>query len=228
MTTVDSRRFYALLADVQSAVPTATSDTLNLAEELIDQYVGPQQSFQSFELIGRVQSSPAANQFNLQANKDQGAYQQDFFKNAEVEIVGGTGAGQIAHVLTNILPGLVTTYENFSSALDSTSIYKIYQLGKFPRMQDVYLDGYNSPVQYYKPVPIKVRDAVIEQCKFIIKMGANFFITDSYSMDAEVLDKYRYQRKNLAGDINLLVSPTSKQLLKGIMNRKGQFLDASL
>jgi phosphomevalonate kinase len=234
MAAVDSRRFYVALADALAQVgtinnATVTSAILNQAEELIDQYVGPQPSWYRTTLIGRCAAGSNATTIVLQANKDQNAYQKDFFKNMEVEIIGGTGAGQTAHIQTSLLSGTLTLYETLTTALDTTSMYKIAQLGKFPRIEDVYLDGYNSPVQYYKNAPKKVQDAVIEQCRYILKMGASFFITDSYGMDQEIIDNnYRYQRKNMAGDLSLLIAPEAKLLLRGITNRKGQFIDAGL
>jgi hypothetical protein len=193
------------------------------AEELIDWYVGPQPKFFYRTIVGLNSGGSSTTSIKLQSNQ-QNIYYPDYFKYCWVQIVDGTGAGQVALVASNDKAGTLTldTSEPFTVAVDNTSYYRVYQLGKFPRVQDTIFDGLNTPQKYRKWIPDAVRRATMAQIEFMNKMGNNFFNTDSTGMAAEKIGDYSYSRGPAGTGKEALIAPKAKTYLRGIMNRKGE------
>lgn len=222
---------------------SSADDLISLAEEMIDSYVGPQIKWFRIasssnvgiytppdwepnapinrELRGRVSAVVSSTVFKLQTYQ-QNAYQIDFFANCWIEIIGGTGVGQTNWITTSDLSGQITVQNTWTTALDTTSVYRIYQLGKFPRQQDVYFDGLNQPTRYYKTIPEAVQRAVAAQCSYINRMGRAFFESDAPYMQSQRVGSYSYTRANSKGDATRMqIAPEARQALRGIVNRKG-------
>ena len=216
-----SRRGYVSQAEVDemTGLTACTELQISRAEELIDAYVGYVRRYFEHPLTGRA-SAGGATSFTLQSDH-QNIYDVDYFKGLEVEVIGGTGAGQRRRITASTKAGVLTT-ESFTTALDSTSIYKIYQLGKFPRQQDVFFDSVNSPYTYYKQIPEAVKRATAAQVEFMIKMGDAYFQTDKATMDSESIGDYSYTKSaGSGGSLETLIAPKVKVLLRGIVNRVG-------
>jgi hypothetical protein len=218
------KRGYVTAAEVNEDFGFSPTDVqICDAEELIDQYVGPQPKFFSRTLVGLNSGNSSTTQITLQSNQ-RNIYYPDYFKYCFVMIVDGAGAGQTSLVASNTLTGVLTldTAEPFTVAVDNTSYYRIYQLGKFPRVQDTLFDGFNTPQKYRKWIPDAVRRATMAQIEFMNKMGANFFNTDATSMKSESIGDYAYTRADSSQGKASLIAPKAKTFLKGIMNRKGE------
>lgn len=218
-------------------------DLISAAEQFIDSYVGPQRKwFQAVssssngaftapdwsddvpavkELRGRVSQVVSSTTFKLQLSQ-QNAYQNDFFALCNIEIIGGTGVGQTNHIAASTLDGQLTVTDAWASLLDTTSVYRIYQLGKFPRVQDVYFDSINQPNQYYKTIPDEVRRAVAAQCVYMNTKGREFFTSDAATLTSEHLTGYSYTRKATTSIGDLFIAPEAKEALKYVMKRTGR------
>lgn len=224
-----SRRQYltqaelAEYADITITNSTEADDQISQAEELIDAYVGPQQKFLSENIEGRVASATSTT-FTLEASRHQNVYQDDYFTYCEVEIIGGTGSGQRRIITDSTLAGVLTVASAWSTTPDSTSYYRIYQLGKFPRAKDVYFDGNVSPQIYSKSIPEAVKRAVAAQVEYRITMGDDFFTGESSTLQSETIGDYSYSRGNNGSSTSSLIAPKAKQYLRGYVNRKGMIV----
>jgi hypothetical protein len=221
-----SRRGYlsqgelAQYADITITDTTEADDQIGHAEELIDSYVGFQTKFYKYSLDGMASAGGSAS-ITLQGDH-QNINEANYFKGMEVEIIGGTGIGQRRKITASTKAGVLTT-DSFTTSPDNTSVYTIYQVGKFPRDTDVFYDSVNSPYTYYKRIPEAIKRAVAAQVEFIIKMGTSYFSTDKVNIGSETIGDYSYKK---AGDgssssLNDLIAPKAKMLLRGIKNIKG-------
>lgn len=225
-----SRRGYltqtelAQYADITITDSTEADDQISQAEEMIDAYVGPQPKFRNYFISARAQSG-STNTIQL-VSYHSNTQQLNYWVGCEVEILGGSGqsASTRPHITSSSFAGLVTVDSAFTAAIDSTSQYKIYQLGKFPRVQDSYYEGIGNPTSWYFQIPEAVKRAVAAQVAFMITQGKNYFDSDATYMDQEKIDDYMYRRNTTSPTSHLLIAPKSKEYLRGIMNRKGVFL----
>lgn len=226
-----SRRQYlsqtelAAYADITIVDATEADDQISQAEELIDAYVGPQLKAFSSELVGPV-SSAGSTSFTLYS-LDQNKYEQDYFKWCEVEIIGGTGEGQRRKITTSTKAGVLTISEAWATTPTSSSYYRVYQLGKFPRHCDEkYFSDTATPV-YLKTIPEMVKRATAAQVQYQIEMGASFFSTDKSEKVSESIGDYSYTNAQSgagASGLQKLLSPKTRQLLNGIKKRIGQIV----
>lgn len=224
MTATVTRRKYATLADVSAYDSTLTGVTLedvSQAEEFIDSYVGPQNMCVCDTIYGRV-SSATANSITLETNRHINTFQNNYFTFCVVEIMDGTGAGQLRTIKSSTLAGVVTVDDAFDTTPDSTSHYQIYQLSKFPRCdKDMYYDGLVSPTTYVKNIPEPVQKAVCAQVQFMKTEGANFFNSNATDFEGERIGNYQYTRGVNTSNMAPLIAPRAKMLLRGYVNRKG-------
>lgn len=206
-------------ADITITDTTEADDQISQAEELIDAYVGFIQRHFRYVIQGKAVSASSTS-LTLQADQQTTNY-TDYYKGLNIEIIGGTGAGQRRKITASTAAGVLTT-ETFTTAPDSTSVYKIYQLGKFPRQKDVFFDSVNSPSTYYKNIPEEVKRAVAAQVQFMIQMGSAFFASDKSNLDSETIGDYSYTKSGgSSGSLETLIAPKAKALLRGIVNRTG-------
>lgn len=219
-----SRRNYVTAAEVNTMAGfTPTDNELNIAEELIDTFVGFQNKYMAGEIHGRA-SGGGVNTINLETSQ-QNSNEADYFKYCEVEIIAGTGAGQRGIVSSSTKAGVLTMVENWTTAPDATSIYRIYQLGKFPRDIDGFLYTNAEPYVYAKSIPEMVKRAVAAQVEYMHTMGSDFFATDKADKVSESIGDYAYSNAlNGVGvtGVSKFIAPKAKLLLKGIQNRCGE------
>lgn len=210
-------------ADITITDATEADDQISQAEELIDGYVGFQKKAVSEVIEGRFASGSGSGG-TLEAARHQNTYQKDYLKYCQLEIVGGTGAGQRKIITGSTYEGVITVDSAWDTAPDSTSYYRISQLGKFPRCQDSYFDGNVAPQIYVKSIPEAVRRAVAAQVQYMITMGSDFFSGEGSTLQSETIGDYSYSRTANSSAGGNLISPKAKQYLKGIVNRKGVFI----
>lgn len=219
------RRHYIEVTDVAGS----TAAQIALAEELIDQYVGHQDRHIQGESYGEVTGAVSKTVYDT-SNETNLNQVDNYFARCVIEIIGGTGVGQIRPIVSSDKEDHSITYDGdvFSPALDGTSIFKIYQLAKFPRKKDVY--GGRRGDNYSKSVPQLVKEAVIAQTEFIISQGDDFFGGISSDMESERIGNYSYTRGNSSGSSSALVkmiAPKARTLLRGIKNSGGRIVVGS-
>ena len=223
-TTPTSRRAYLSIAELQQFADITVTDNdeaadkISQAEEIIDVYVGPQEKAIKFDISGRAVSA-TSDTLTLQTDH-QNVYEIDYLLLCEIEILGGTGGGQRRKITGQTKAGVITVGSDWTTTPDSTSFYKIYQLGKFPRLKDVHYHGLSIPYQYYKSIPEEVKRAVAAQVEYAINMGDKFFSTDKAEKQEEKIADYSYVKSG-AGSSSRLIAPKAKMLLKYIKCRIG-------
>ena len=222
-----SRRNYVTTTEVDELIGSGTSTDLQIseAEEIIDAYVGPQNKFLDYVIEGRVAASASGANFTVESTH-QNIYDIDFFKWCEVEIIGGTGVGQRKIITASTVAGVLTVISSWSTALDTTSFYRIYQLGKFPRKEDVTSYSTQSPTTYYKQIVENIKRAVACQVEYMTSMGASFFTTDQMSKSSESIGDYSYSVGGKLGSVGIerMIAPKAKLLLRGFKNRLGEIV----
>lgn len=209
------------MADITVTDTQEADDQIAQAEEFIDAYVGAQERFFPNEIIGMV--STATSTTITLAPIHQGVYYNGYFQWCEVEIIGGTGSGQRRTIESSTQAGVFTLRDAWAVTPSTDSVYKVYQLGKFPRVSDVYTITDTNPVTVYKSIPEAVKRAVAAQVEFFVELGNSYFRGDKSEYNSETIGDYSYTKgAGFSGaKISKLVSPKAKSLLKGITRRWG-------
>lgn len=208
-----SRKNYVTTDEVQQITgQTVTDDEISMAEDQIDAYVGRVNSKHlQNEIVGKAQAG-AAGTITLAASALSSYYEGSLVGKA-IEIIGGTGQGQRRSIKSHA-GDVVTTDSDWTDAPDNTSVYHIFQPGKFPRAQDVTtLEGVTYP-----GIPEGVKVATAWQVLWM----KNVDDTDSESMQSENIGGYSYSRAAKIGSARL-IAPKARVALRGFVNRVGQF-----
>lgn len=223
-----SKRGYLTLEELEEFADITISDNdeaydqIGHAEELIDDYLGFVTKFMTVEHVGVVSEVPSSTTFTLDADYINSFPFVDYFKWCHVEIIGGTGAGQQRKITASDESGVLTVESEFSTTIDTTSAYKIYQMAKFPRYQDVFVDSRTQPTKYYKSIPEAIKRAVAAQVEYRINMGDKFF-AQSGQETSERIGDYSYTSKS-EGGIKHLIAPKARKLLAGYIVRTGKII----
>jgi hypothetical protein len=197
-------------------------DQISQAEELIDGYVGYQVKSVPQEVTGLARGA-TSNTLQLET-LDSNTWQNDYFLYCHIKIIGGTGSGQERTISGSTYEGVITISENWTTTPDNTSFYLIYQVGKFPRYQDMHYYASQSPYRYFKHIVEPVKRATAAQVQYMIEMGSDYFSTDKYKINSEQIGDYRYQKAPIdGGSLNDLIAPKARAYLRGIRNIKGSF-----
>lgn len=218
------RRHYIETTDV----PGSTEAQIQLAEELIDRYVGPQPKAMRREYTGSITSLLDSFKNIIDTgNSSQLDLTNGYLAGAVLEMVSGAAAGKREVILSSdkATKG-VTLRSALSTAPAVGDYFKIYQYAKFPRAQDVQ----NTPdgLQVFHSIPEAVREAVIAQVKYIIAKGDAYFTGDGSDLQSESFLNYSYSRgsgSDAASALTKIISPQARTLLRGIMNRKGRIAE---
>lgn len=213
------RRRYIATADVQDA----TDDQVALAEALIDAYVGHQNKFINSEIAGKVTASLTGKVVDTRG--DSPLFVTDnTYSYCIIEIIGGPGAGQSRYITASNKDerSLSFSGDPFNPGLDDTSVYRVYQLAKFPRRQDS--RSIPSDEAFYKYIPDAIKNAAIAETQFVMAQGDDYFTSDDSEMNSESLLNYSYSRGGNAGQSALVkfMSPQARAYLKGYKNSTGQ------
>lgn len=212
------RRNYILASDV----PDATEADVALAEALIDEYVGRQPKFIMREVVGKVTASLTGKV--VDTNPASPLFVTDnTYSFCYIEIIGGTGAGQSRPITASSMNERSLTFSGspFNPGLDNTSVYRVYQLGKFPRRQDSRTPS--GDTIFYKYITDAIKNATIAQTQFVMSQGTDYFTGDDSEMQSESLLTYSYSRGGNAGQSALVkfISPQARAFLKGYKNSTG-------
>lgn len=210
-------------ANIDVTDSSEADDRISQAEEMIDAYVGMQNKYMTESVTG-VCSAVGSTSLTLETSQ-QNVYDIDYFKLCQVEILGGTGAGQRRKITGSTKAGVLTIDTAWSTNPTTSSMYKISQIGKFPRCKDV--ETYTTTagiMTYYKAIPEGVKRAVAAQIEYLIEMGDSFFAGNKAEMESESIGDYSYTKGAGVGAIGKLISPKAKLLLKGIYNRTGRLI----
>lgn len=230
-----SRRQYVTAAEVLALSGyTVTDNDISVAEELIDSFIGYTDQFFSIQYSYNLEGlcagvgSLGSNLSMVLEARHQNISLMDFFTFCEVEIIGGAGQGQRSIIKSSTYPNTeIQLRDAFTIPIDTTSFYRIYQLGKFPRREDVFLDAIHTPNRYYKNIPEALKRATAAQVEYMKTMPSQFFQTDDLFKDSEKIGDYAYTkvRSGAVGlDVYQMISPKAKALLRGYTNRKGEML----
>lgn len=211
------------LANITITDATEADDRISQAEEMIDAYVGYQNKYMPEKIIGLTDTAGAST-LTLETAQ-QNTYSADYFKLCQVEILGGTGVGQRRKITGNTKEGVLTVDTAWSTIPSSDSLYRIEQIGKFPRHCDVVSYTNGATTTYYKAIPEAIKRAVAAQIEYLIEMGDSFFAGDKSEMQSESIGDYSYTKGNGVSGIAKLISPKAKTLLNGIFNRTGVLVD---
>lgn len=209
-------------ADITVTDESEAWDQISQAEDLIDAYVGPQTKHVDRVHFGTLTSVNSTTLADTSSDSPLTQYDDNHFSYCVIEIIGGSGIGQTGTIVaSDKSAGTITLDGTMAISLDSTSVYKVYQLGKFPRLADVYREqGTNTA---YKSIPDAVRRAVAAQVQFIIEKGASYFSGDDSEMEAERIGNYSYQRSGAGvggqSSIVKLIAPKARVLLAGFKRR---------
>lgn len=210
-----SRKNYVTIEEVETITGvTVTDDEISAAEDQIDAYVGPQGSKHLItELVDKAQSG-TADTITVAAGT-LSIYHQNHFQGMQVEIIGGTGQGQRRSIKTSA-GDVLTIDKNWDDGKtpDSTSVYHVFQAGKFPRSSDVRtLDGVDYP-----GIPEAVKNATAYQAVYL----KNVDDLDEESMQSENIGGYSYSRAAKSGSARI-IAPKARVALRGYVKRTGQF-----
>lgn len=226
-----SRRGYvtqdevAEYANITILDTTEADDKISQAEEMIDAYVGYQEKF--IECEHRGEPTSVSGRTVIDTSGGTQLFRTDgFFTGCVIEILGGTGAGQRKKIVSSSRDAYsVTVDSDWSTEPDTSSFFRIYQLGKFPRCRDVFLNNFGTV--YYKSIPEAVKRAVAAQVEFFVGMGDDYFSTDKAEMQSESLGNYSYSKgSNSQGESSTVrtIAPKTRLLLKGIKNSTGRLV----
>jgi len=217
------------LATVQVTESSATLAILEQAEQAIDNYVGFQTKHIQQVFRGEITALSGSDKTIIDTSSDSQLHQHDnYFKRCVIEIIHGTGEGQARYIESSDYDNYsVTITDAWDTVPDTTSAFKIYQLGKFPRIQDI--DSSADGLTYYKSIPQVVKDAVIAQVQFIVAMGDSYFKTDESELQSETTSKHSWSKGSAAAPTSDVqqISPRVRALLKGITNRTGNYEEGS-
>lgn len=211
------------LAEVIAEVSTATFTRLKRAEAAIDDYVGPQN--RSIEEDFRGQVTVSTGKVVIDTNPASQLHVTDgHFIGGVIEIIGGTGQGQARYISASSLANnSVTIVDDWTTPLDTTSFFRIYQLAQFPRIED----RYHSPNQliYYKTIPDAVKQALVAQLEFIDAQGDAYFVGNDSDVQSEVIGNYRYVKGNVGQSSSVsLLSPRARNLLRDYKRSGGELI----
>lgn len=207
-------------ANISVTDTSEADDVISQAEELIDAFVGFQEMFMPEPLEG-LAAAGGASSLTLESDQ-QNNYDANYFQNCEIEILGGTGEGERNRILSSTKAGVLTMADAWDTTPSTDSFYRIYQLGKFPRIYDVVSNTVSGTSTYYKSIPEAVKRAVAAQVEYIINMGDDFFRTDKADKTSESIGDYSYSTKEGRAGVMRLIAPKAKLLLRGYINRVGQ------
>ena len=219
---IETKRGYITKADVESYANISVTDDdeaieyMELAEEVIDNYVGFQNRFMRYSVEGIATGGSTTTLVDTSSDSYLNDSLDGVYEYCTIKIIAGTNIGEERIISThNKDTGTITVNTAFTSAIDTTSVYIVYQLGKFPREKDVRI----IDDRYYKYIPNEVKSACLAQMEYIIEMGTDFFIS-GVDKKSEDIDGYSYE----ANDITRMIAPKARHLLIGIMNRKGNLI----
>lgn len=199
-------------------------DVIEQAEEIIDQYVGPQARFLYHPRRGEVTASAPNKIFDTGGGPLN--VRDNYYVGCELEIIGGTGLGEVRTITASNMNEQSITYDGDDIEVGLDTAYLIRQVGKFPRQQDASTN--RAGTYQYKTVPEAVKRAVAAQVAFMIAMGNGFFASDQTDKQSESIGNYSYSKggNGTAGSSTMtkMVAPIARTLLRGYKRSGGRLI----
>lgn len=219
---IETKRGYVTKKEVEEYCDIEITDSdeglerIERAEDIIDKYVGFQNSFLRYDITGKATSGTKTtltdNSNSSMLGSGDGKYSRCL-----VQILSGVNEGEERMIISHdSATSTITVHREFSNPIEEGCVYRIYQLAKFPRAKDIkIIDN-----KIYKLIPEQVKNAVLAQIEYMIEMGDDFFISGT-DKDSENIDGYSY---DIPLHINRVVAPKAREYLRGIRNIKGNLI----
>lgn len=203
-------------ADITVNDTTEADDRISQAEEVIDAYIRRAEKFIPREVHGTATGGTTTTLIDTSNDTPFNA-DKDYFKLCEVEILGGTNAGERRKITGYDKDTQTITVDSaFTAAIDTTSVFAIYQLGLFPRIKDVY----HTDSVYYKRIPEAIKRAVAAQVEYMIEKGESYF-KGGADLKSESIDDYSYEKDKGNVGLRAMIAPKARMFLRGFVNRVG-------
>jgi hypothetical protein len=221
---METIRGYITKADVEKYCDIAITDDdeaierMEYVEQMIDDYVGFQVKFLKVDFIGTATGGSTTEIEDTSNGSPLKTALDDKFKYCTVQIMNGAMVGE-ERLITGQEQNKIVFTTPLEYEVAAGVVYRLYQLGKFPRVQDFDLEGEH----YYKYIPRKVKEACLAQFQYLVEMGDDFLINGANKIEESWKD-YSYKLGTTKGGEARMIAPKAKFLLKGITNRKGNFL----
>lgn len=194
---------------------------IDLAEELIDTYCATyirpslRAPFYDTESILTATFNSTNGTFVLNGNE---SLETNYLKYTNVEVLSGVDGEEGLVLPVKNSTNLTISVGNYAELSNGIKTIRLFQLGKFPRIGDCEVNASN---EYYKIIPIKVRQAAAYQTLFILQNPALFDNSASGEFKSESIGtrgQYSYVREdkaNLSPNVQLeqMISPQAKKLL---------------
>lgn len=175
------------------------------AEEIIDSYVGYVEKHVIRNYVGKADSGTTTTIVST-TPLNVSTFLDNYLEFCVVEIVSGTNKGERRSISTNT-NYTITVRDAFTSAIDSTSAFKIYQLGKFPRLCDA--DYITEMDKWVKSIPDQIKRAVAYQVAYMETLGTDY--AQNLDIKSESLGDWSATYR----DNSRSISPIAKELLIG-------------
>lgn len=194
-------------------------DVISQAEEIIDAYIRRGDKFIRNQISGIATGGTTTTLIDTSGDSHL-TFDNDYFNGCEIEIIGGTNAGERRRITDyDKTTKTITVASAFTAAIDSTSAYVIYQLGFFPRVKDVF----HVDSTYYKRIPEAIKRATAAQVEYIIEKGDSFF-KGGADFKSESIDDYSYDRGEGSTGLAAMIAPKARHFLSGFINRIGELV----
>lgn len=227
---MDTARGYLSVKELERYAPGVEGSDdekkalIERAEALLDSYIGRQDA--AVRPLADLARAGTADTLQLSANDTQAANGVNYLKGCQIEILDGTGEGQVRSIKSSALDGTITVGKNWDDGEtpDNTSYYRISQVGKLPRRgKDLTNDSVGGQNRYFRVIPVVVKQAVAAQVEYIQAMGVEYFTGGDSNMQSESSDGYSYTRGENGTNGKGLIAPAVRSLLagSGIINRTG-------
>lgn len=229
MSQTTTLRNYITIAELQALCGIQVTNDgealrqIERAEQAVDDYVGSTSKHVTSDFRGLVSSVNGKEV--IDTNPASQLHVTDgYFERCVIEIIGGTGSGQMRLIASSSNDNRsVTVINDWDTPLDSTSFYRIYQLAKFPRQGDIYPSPDGR--RYYKAIPDPIKRAVAAQIDFMIQKGDAFFVGDQADVISESVGNYSYSKANSGqSSVVTALAPRARTLLRGYKNSMGSLI----
>ncbi len=220
-----TKRNYVPLATVQVQTAAADLTDLDLAEQLIDQYVGFQDRAVGAEYRGIISALTNSNKTIEDTNNtSQLNFLDNYFAFCVIEMLTGDAAGEVRPIISSVKADrTITIKDAWTNTPAVGDVFKVYQLGKFPRCKDESV--FPSSTTMYRSIPQAVKEAVIAQVAFQAQMGDAFFSGDDSDKQSESIGNYSYSRGTAGASSSVkMLSPKARAVLRGIKNSTGRLV----
>jgi hypothetical protein len=219
---MQTKKGYITIAEVEKYCDIAITDEdeaierMEIAEDMVDDYVGFQVKFLRGDESGIATGGTTTTLEDTSAGTPLNTALDQRYKFCTLQILSGSNAGE-ERLITDHDGTTLTVHSAFDYDILLGTVYRIYQDGKFPRLQDFEIENDT----YYKYIIAQVKKATLAQFQYLLEMGDDFAVSGADKIEERWRD-YAYKLSDSAK--NRLISPKARNYLKGIVNRKGNLI----